>query len=36
MKVKMSAGFHHLLKAPVFSQRWRDPEDRRIFGGREE
>lgn len=32
----MNAGSHHLLKAPVFSEIWKDPEDRRFFGGREE
>lgn len=28
MKVKINAVFHHLLKAPMFNPRWKDPEGR--------
>lgn len=27
----MTAGFHNSLRAPVFSKRWKNPEDRRFF-----
>lgn len=29
----MTAGVHHLLEAPVFCKRWKDPEERRCLVG---
>lgn len=33
MPVKMNAGVCHLLEAPVFCKRWKDPEERRCLVG---